>query len=66
MSVTSCASCAGTPERVQVLLAAAQTPMLTDPIWGPRILSQLCILILRLSPQAKQVLATDVHADFSI
>ena len=66
MSVTSCAWCAGTPERVQVLLAAAQTPMLSDPVWGSRILSQLCIVILRLSSQARQVLATDLHADFSI
>ncbi len=48
---------AGTPERTQILLAATQTPLLSDPKWGVKLLPELCKVVLHLPSQARQVRA---------
>ena len=55
---------AGTPERTQILLAATQTPLLSDPKWGVKLLPELCKVVLHLPSQARQVRAAclDVSA----
>jgi len=45
----------GTPERTQILLAATQTPLLSDPKWGVKLLPELCKVVLHLPSQARQV-----------
>ena len=48
----------GTPERTQILLAATQTPLLSDAKWGVRLLPELCKVVLHLPSQARQVPAS--------
>ncbi len=40
-----------------MLLAATQTPLLSDPKWGVRLLPELCKVVLHLPSQARQVCA---------
>ncbi len=47
---------AGTLERAQVLLAAAASPLLAHPAWGPRLVPQLCQTILQAPSSARQVI----------
>jgi hypothetical protein len=45
----------GTPERAQVLLAAAASPLLGHPVWGPKLVPRLCQTISDAGTSARHV-----------
>ncbi len=47
--------CAGTPERAQIVLAVAASPLLSWPWWSGKLIPKLCSLILTAPSSCRQV-----------